>query len=409
MSVQQLPSKRWRAQVYDPRVGTKVSVATLLTPAELAQLGARNGTFAKKQKAVAAAALAGDKLGARGGVLTVAEWRERWLTDPIWERPAKSSNINREERTRRFAATYGDLPLDHVDDAIVAEWFAGGKNRSTAQNLRTMYNDAGRPEAGRLVRINPFSGLRLSRSRGNKDNQPPSVEQMAQLIDLARELTTPSFADYLEFAGLTAMRPGEMDAFAFDEIDHENSEVDVRQQWNAKAGALTTPKYGRHRVSLVCDALDVLARAEGYRSNGVPWVFPTLRGNHYTPSSRNHHWNRVRAAAGLGDMTLYLATRHYCAWRLYVVLGLPKEVVAAQLGHKDGGKLVEELYGHPDTSLRLKAVREAYNAARGPQESPDTPPDLPARSEPENARPSLHVVGDRASSGAAVTNGVQAA
>jgi hypothetical protein len=222
------------------------------------------------------------------------------------------------------------------------------------------------------------------------------VEQMAALIGLARELTTPSFADYLEFARLTAMRPGEMDGLGWDEIDAEGSEVDVRRQWNAKAQRFTTPKYGCHRVSLVSDAHAVLERAAAYRRDGVPWVFPTERGHHFTPSSRNHHWNRVRAAAGLGDMTLYLATRHFCAWRLYVVLGLPKEVVAAQLGHKDGGKLIEELYGHPDTGLRLRAVREAYNAARTSQDGPDAPPDPSLPGDPDEARPNLRVVAKRA-------------
>jgi hypothetical protein len=40
-------------------------------------------------------------------------------------------------------------------------------------------------------------------------------------------------------------------------------------------------------------------------------VFTTLRGSHYRPSSRAHHWNRVRCAAGLGNVDLYTATRHY--------------------------------------------------------------------------------------------------
>jgi hypothetical protein len=40
------------------------------------------------------------------------------------------------------------------------------------------------------------------------------------------------------------------------------------------------------------------------------WVFTTLRGHHYTPSTRAHHWNRVRCAVGIGDTSLYLASRH---------------------------------------------------------------------------------------------------
>jgi hypothetical protein len=79
-----------------------------------------------------------------------------------------------------------------------------------------------------------------------------------------------------------------------------------------------------------------------------PFVFTTIRGTHYTPSSRTHHWNRVRAAAGLGNTTLYMATRHHFGWYALNVLGLESAVVAEQFGHKDGGRLVEQLYGHPD-------------------------------------------------------------
>ncbi|HEV7807451.1 MAG TPA: hypothetical protein VGO80_16650 [Solirubrobacteraceae bacterium] len=43
------------------------------------------------------------------------------------------------------------------------------------------------------------------------------------------------------------------------------------------------------------------------------FVFVTLRGHHYTPSTRIHHWNRVRAAAGLAHADLYTCTRHYFA------------------------------------------------------------------------------------------------
>jgi hypothetical protein len=40
-----------------------------------------------------------------------------------------------------------------------------------------------------------------------------------------------------------------------------------------------------------------------------------LGGTDDTPSARNHHWNRIRAAAGLGNTTLYLATRHCFGYR----------------------------------------------------------------------------------------------
>jgi hypothetical protein len=44
------------------------------------------------------------------------------------------------------------------------------------------------------------------------------------------------------------------------------------------------------------------------------WTFASLRRNHSTPSTRAHHWNRVRCAAGMGNVPRYLATRHWFGW-----------------------------------------------------------------------------------------------
>jgi integrase len=93
------------------------------------------------------------------------------------------------------------------------------------------------------------------------------------------------------------------------------------------------------------------------------WVFTTLRGTHYTASSRSHHWNRVRCAAGLGQMDLYTATRHYFAWYALNVLDLPPHVIALQLGHRDGGGLVRTNYGHPDAAIARERVRQAFEQA----------------------------------------------
>jgi hypothetical protein len=89
-------------------------------------------------------------------------------------------------------------------------------------------------------------------------------------------------------------------------------------------------------------------------------VFTTLRGTHYTPSARTFHWNPVRRAVGLGDVSLYLATRHFYGWYALNVLELPAHVIALQLGHDDGGRLVRELYGHPDAAIARKRTRDAF-------------------------------------------------
>jgi integrase len=351
MSISKLPSGRYRAQVHDPVVGHNVSVSKVL---------GGPGTFATKREAKAAREAARARVGRQRSTVTVADFRKRWLNDPLFVRPKDSTMLHNAERTKAFADRYGRLPIDRVDDQVVAEWLAGGRHNGSVPALRAMFNDARSAKAGRLIEINPFAGLGIARTRGNRDRQPPTLEKMEQLVALAWQWTPPSFAAYLEFACCTAIRPGELDALRPDAIDYEAGEIHVRDQWNAKTQTFTAPKYGPYTVALVERAADVLGRTP--RRPGDEFIFTTLRGTHYTPSSRVHHWNRVRSAAGLGGMTLYLATRHFAGTYMTNVLGLPPHVVAEQLGHKDGGKLVTLLYGHPDKARARRLIREAYDA-----------------------------------------------
>src|SRR5512132_3184406 len=102
----------------------------------------------------------------------------------------------------------------------------------------------------------------------------------------------------------------------------------------------------------------------GSRAVALPreseFALTTLRGNHYRPSSRSHHWNRVRCAAGTRQRYLYTVTRHYFGWYAWNVLGLDARDIALHFGHQDGGELVRKLYGHPDAVLARERIREAY-------------------------------------------------
>lgn len=351
MSVQQLPSGRWRAQVYDPTSRKNVSVS---------KITGEPGTYRTKTEAKQARARAREALGQRQSDVTVADFHKRWTTDPLFERPKESTNVHNLERTRAFAEKYANVPIARVGDEIVSEWLQGGKRNGTVPALRAMFNDAASAKAGRLVQVNPFADLGIGQTRGNRDKQPPSQQQMEEMVRYAWQITPPSFAAYLEFACVTAMRPGELDALAPDAIDYEKGEINVLEQWNAKVRKFTAPKYGPYTIALVGRAREVLQRLP--RELGSDrYVFTTVRGTHYTPSSRNHHWNRVRCGVGLPDMSLYLATRHYFGWYAINILGLPPHVVAEQLGHKDGGKLVIRLYGHPDASRARQLIREAHD------------------------------------------------
>jgi integrase len=293
--------------------------------------------------------------------VTVAEWWATWTTDPLWQRPAESTAIHYRERTRAFAATYGDRPLRAIDALVVAEWLKGGRNTGTVDALRTMFNDARRPHAAMLVDRNPFAGLGLRRSKGRKHVQPPAPGEVARLIAAADELTPPSFAAYLFTACYSAMRPGELDALKWTDLDFTPGAETIRieRQWNVKVGKITPPKHGSTGVIAMVEPLRERLDALRHAREGE-WVFTTLRGHHFVPSTRAFHWNRVRCTVGLGKTALYEATRHYFAWFLLNVLELPDHVVAVQLRHDDGGTLVRELYGHPDAAIARERIRAAF-------------------------------------------------
>jgi hypothetical protein len=53
------------------------------------------------------------------------------------------------------------------------------------------------------------------------------------------------------------------------------------------------------------------------------------------------------------------------------ILGLDAAVVAHQLGHEDGGTLVERNYGHREKRRSLDAVKRAWSAEVRPLRSVD--------------------------------------
>lgn len=345
----QLPSGRWRPRVRHPRTGRQINPRDVIGGPD---------TYATREAATAAENEARQLLlgNARLGV-TVGQWWTEWTTDPLWARPSESTNIHYRERTEKFARAHWDIALRRIGDDHVSAWLKGGANRGTLDKLRLMFNDAASAPAGRLVDRNPFANLRLPSSRGRKDVQPPNEAEMARFIAVADELTPPSFAAYLDVAVHTGIRPGELDALRWSKIDLQAETILVDEKWCPKTRVINAPKH--HHVRTI--ALTEPARERLLRlPRESEFVFVTLNGTHYKPTSRIYHWNRVRAAAGYGNTDLYTVTRHFFGWYALNILGLPDHVIASQLGHRDGGKLVRTTYGHPDARIAREKVRDAY-------------------------------------------------
>ena len=125
------------------------------------------------------------------------------------------------------------------------------------------------------------------------------------MIAHARKLARPSFAAWLQVAAFTGLRLGELDALRRERIDFGRHPIVVAEQFSAATRAFDTLKnHLRREAPLTAHARDALS---GLAREGE-FCFVSLRGEHWTPSSRAYHWKAVRAAAGW-EGSLYLATR----------------------------------------------------------------------------------------------------
>jgi integrase len=349
MSVSKLPSGRWRAQIHDASVGKNVSVANIIG-------GPRS--YKTQREAKAARAEARKKLAKRNrNGITVNVFRDRWLTDPLFAPDKESTRLHYTERTSRFAREYGHLPIDQVDDDLVSIWLAGG-NASTVPALRAMFNAASSVKGGRSVQHNPFNKLGLARGKGNAEKDPPSESVVWELIAAARRKSGPYFAAWLQVAAFTGMRPGELDALRWENVDFDTGRIRVVEQFSAKSRTFTLPKNGLKRDALLTPpAREALVSVH----RDSRFCFENSRGGHFTYHARVFHWDRVREATGFADK-LYLATRHFFGSYAVNELGLESEVVAFAMGHEDGGELVRAVYGHRN---RERALGQAMAAFEG--------------------------------------------
>jgi integrase len=149
----------------------------------------------------------------------------------------------------------------------------------------------------------------------------------------------------------------------WDWVDFTTNRIYVQEQWNVKERRFTLPKNGLKRLILLTPQARVaLLQAP---KDGA-FCFTNLRGNHWTTSSRSHHWDRVRTVMDWLDedsrKALYLCTRHFCGWYMVNILEMDSEEVAIQLGHEDGGEQVRRTYGHRERGRTLVRIEKAFAA-----------------------------------------------
>ncbi len=290
------------------------------------------------------------------GQETCISFAARWVRD--YPRKAPASRRTYSYAVRGFASDFARMRLAEVDRPTARAW-AQKQPQSNVRAVRAMFNDA--INDGLHPGPNPFANLRLEQSRGRRDLTPLTESELGSLGECALATHAdygPTFRAMLLFAAYVGLRPGEL--FALERRDVGQDEVTIRQSLDG-TGQLKAPKNGKPRVVTLPpparDALrDVPARVD------LPWLFVTPTGRRYSKSSLLYYWRPVRARFGRPNMDFY-ELRHFCAAWLFNDLELPAQDVAHQLGHTDGGALVQRLYGHPSERLARERIKRAVGGS----------------------------------------------
>lgn len=335
--------KRWAVEVYDPsRVSRKRYIGTYDSQREARNAEATELAAASRRRPIA------------GHRETVASFAERGLD--LRPRQKESTHLYREQ-LKPFAAAYGGLLLTEVDTELAYTWLRD--KRWTLTGIRAMFSDARRMG---LVESNPFAGLRLRGSHGRKNLDVLSVDEVHRLVACTDEVWSGAVAltvgALVATAAFTGMRPAELYGLRWADIDFRNDELHVERQYSPKSRRFDLPKNGRTRIIVLTPQAKepLLGLPRPVDSSSL--VFRASRGGPMTGRVQHYYWHPVRCRFGRPSMDFY-ELRHFCAAWLFNDLELPAQDVAHQLGHTDGGALVQRLYGHPSERLARERIKRA--------------------------------------------------
>lgn len=279
----------------------------------------------------------------------------RWVSD--FPRPRASTDRSNHYAAKRFAEDFTGKKMSAVTRREAREW--ASQHRSPARVVRAMFNDALNEE---VVTSNPFANLRLEQSRGRKDIEALTEDELHELADTALGVLGnygPTFRACILFAAYVGLRPSEMFVLKWSDITDRTVRIKASL---GNTGEVTLPKNNRARTVILPPPAREALRSMPRRADS-PYVFTTTRGKRFSKSSHYYYWRAVQLAAGRAGMDFY-ELRHFCATHL-LEMGVRHSDVAVQLGHTDGGALVMDTYGHPSEDAARDRMLDAFEAQGG--------------------------------------------
>jgi integrase len=298
--------------------------------------------------------------------MTCREWVDHYIAR--YERRNKRSSTDKVRASlKRFLAEIGDRPLASVERHEATVWAAQAP-AAQVPVVVTLFNAAVDEE---LIARNPFRGLGR-KTKGRAEHDPPTEEQMVLLLEACSALGdeyAPRMRALVTFAAYTIMRPGELFALDWQQVDLDAGLVQVERR--LYEGEYDLPKSNKSRTIALLPqaraAVEALPERDGL-------VFRSKRGLRLSQPTMSGYWSQVLARARL-DFDFYLASKHYGVHYMKVKLRVPNHDIAEQAGWSEAA--VEEMvktYAH----ISMGAL-DRIKAAAGDKHDADRDAD-PARS-----------------------------
>lgn len=328
------------------------------------------------------------KIDVQAGIFCIDEaafWRKHFPSDPRYNVINKTlrsyvdvyyesrrydlsySSQEKIKTTLRFLGLYKVLDLDvrdisHRDLELIRNKALETRKVSTVQDyfriIRAVINEAVRDG---YIEQSPFLRLRKLRNAGDEQTPADLVDPFSQ-SELARILAACSHEQHQIMITLmfwTGMRPGEMKALAWEDVDIEAGIVKVRYNLN-RAGQIKPPKTiaGQRTLELLPEALNALKRQREItfmhpakdekihflqnktRMESRRRVFLSRENKPYlSPElmTAPKAWENILRKAKLTHRQPYQLRHSYASMML--MIGAHPAYIAKQMGHKDWGMI----------------------------------------------------------------------
>jgi integrase len=189
--------------------------------------------------------------------------------------------------------------------------------------------------AGREIKNldNPLQGIENAQHQKAVPD-PLSVAEMERILAAMREQYSLQVANYFEFAFLTGMRPEELIALRWADVDAGHGTIRVQRAKSFRGQIKDLKTYAVRDVDLVDRAVEVLQAQKAYTFmksgeifenpvTGAPW--------HDERSQRDHYWQPTLKRLGIRMRRSYQTRHTYATTAL--MAGVNPAYIGRQMGH----------------------------------------------------------------------------